>query len=232
MMRVPLVLVALLIPTACSSTSSGVTVASVGRTSNSAPPGSVTDATGAVSTSPDTAQSTPPPAAAETIDLTDFTLPDNFGKVEFTSPEGDFVVSFPGEPKSIDTPVSLPDGSKVSVTSYAVERGDGAFLVAFADYPVKLVNADPTVVLEGARDGALQNVQGTLATSAATSLGAVPGIAFTGTMAANNGVLTSRIFLDGVRLYQVFSVGDAASSSLTADTAAFLDSFKLTKAGG
>jgi hypothetical protein len=228
MKRLPLVLIALLISAACGGTSSGVSVASVSRTSNTAAV-SVSDA---VSTPSETVRTTPAPVSVETIDLTSVTLSDNFGKVEFTSPEGDFVVSFPGQPTSTDTPVPLPDGSKISVTSYTVERGDGAFIVAVADYPANLVNADPTVVLEGARDGALQNVQATLKTSEAITLNGVPGIAFTGNVASNNGVVTTRIFLDGVRLYQIFAVGDAASSRLTVDTAAFLDSFKLTKAGG
>jgi hypothetical protein len=228
MMRGPLVLIALLVPTACGSTSSGVSVASVSRTSNTAA-ASVPDA---APTPTETVATTPAPVSVETIDLTSLTLPDNFGKVAFTSPDGDFVVSFPGEPKSNVAPVPIPDGTSISMTTYTVERGDGAFIVAVADYPANLASADPNKVLEGARDGALKNVQATLTTSEATSLGAVPGIAFTGTMAANNGVVTTRIFLDGVRLYQIFAVGDAASQRLTDDTAAFLDSFKLTKAGG
>jgi hypothetical protein len=216
-----LLLAAFLVLAACGDTSSGVTVASVGRTGSSAPAASAADSSVTAATTADTVPSTAAPLA--TADVT---------KVEFTSPEGDFVVTFPGQPKSTDTSVPLPDGSKITVTSYAVEREDGAFIVAVADYPADLVGADPKVVLEGARDGALQNVQATLTTSESISLGAVPGIAFGGTVASNNGVLTTRIFLDGVRLYQVFAVGDAASSSLTADTAAFLDSFKLTKVGG
>ncbi len=228
MMRLPLLLIALLIPTACSSTSSGVSVASVSRTSDTAAV-SVSDA---VSTPSETVQTTPGPVSVETIDLTSLTLPDNFGKVVFNSPEGDFVVEFPGEPKSNVAPVPIPDGTSISMTTYVVERGDGAFIVAVADYPANLASADPNAVLEGARDGALKNVQATLTTSEATSLGAVPGIAFTGTMAASNGVVTTRIFLDGVRLYQIFAVGDAASPGLADDTTAFLDSFKLTKAGG
>jgi hypothetical protein len=219
---VRLLIAALLVPAACGGTSNGVSVVSVGRTGSSAPVASVADSSVAAATTADTVPTTAAPVSTT----------DNSAKVEFTSPEGDFTVTFPGEPQSSATPVPLPDGSKLSMTTYTVERGDGAFIIAVADYPANLVNADTKAVLEGARDGALKNINATLTTSEAITLSGVPGIAFNGTIESSNGVATSHIFLDGVRLYQVIAVGDAASTRLTADTAAFLDSFKLTKVGG
>lgn len=68
----------------------------------------------------------------------------------FTSPGGDFTVSFPGEPESETQDVTLPDGSVVQLLLHSYDEGEYVFFVSNSTYA-----PGTPVSLDEARDGSL-----------------------------------------------------------------------------
>ena len=81
-------------------------------------------------------------------------------------------------------------------------------------------------MLEGACHGAATNLGGTVDNEQTISLNGNPGRDFTSTSA--KGTVHARVYLAGVRLYQVLAVHTAGSANASQNTA-FLNSFKLTQ---
>jgi hypothetical protein len=143
----------------------------------------------------------------------------------FVSPDGDFTVSFPGEPESTNEDLTLPDGTVVPFALHSYDEGGYSYAVSRGTY-----QPGTAVSLEGARDGSIANVGGTLASSTAIELQGHPGLEFTGTVASGGvqGRLISRVYAVDNVLYQLLVVGPEQFG--TADANAFLDSFTFTGA--
>ncbi len=141
----------------------------------------------------------------------------------FVSPEGDYAITFPGEPTSTPLPVALPTG-QVTAEAFIYEDGtDAAYFTSVFEYEEGTTDADPEVVLTGARDGAVTNVNGTLVESEFVEVDGVPGVSFSFTVAGGEG--NALVYVDGARLYQSFALGGIGQ---TASFTAFLDSFTFT----
>jgi len=178
--------------------------------------GADTAATTAASSSPTTAaSSSPTTAGAET------TAPGTAG-FEFTDPEGAYTATFPGEPEPVEQTTTLPDGTELPVIFYLYEETTGAFGTAAIAYP-----EGTTLDLEGAQDGAIAGVQGTLLESEPLELQGRTGLQFVADV-GGQGTYVSRIFADGLNLYQVVAVVQGTATADEPTIAAFLDSFQFS----
>jgi hypothetical protein len=143
----------------------------------------------------------------------------------FQSAEGRFSILMPGTPQKQNLSVS-----GISTTAYAIEEKDGGYVVVFADLPIPArESAQQTQQrLDGARDGMLRNINAQLTSETPLLLaGKYPGREINADLPEQQGILRSRIYIVGQRLYQVMVVGKAtwARSSLASQ---FLDSLAVT----
>lgn len=148
---------------------------------------------------------------------------------EFTSDAGAFSVMTPAtlEEQTQSVPTAAGD---IETHMFTGEVGGTAYMVAYSDYPEQvLAQVDAQTLLEGARDGAIQNSSANLVSEEAITLGEYPGIEVVADVKSDKGeegTLKSHIYLVGNRLYQVMVMGSKGSLDMT-KVDAFLDSFKL-----
>lgn len=145
----------------------------------------------------------------------------------FTSESGKFSIAFPGDPKEQTQSVPTAVGD-VALTMYTVDNGDSAYLAGFADYPSDMVAAsDPETMLDGGRDGAINNIDGTLLTEKHITISGNPGRELKVQSKDGKNVLYGRFYLVDARLYQIMVVTSPTGlDQATIDS--FLDSFTLT----
>ena len=148
---------------------------------------------------------------------------------EFTSAEGAFSVLMPGTPAE-QTQAQDTDLGPIDVHMYTFEGGDVAYLIGYNVFPAAVIDAStPAAILDGARDGQVETVKGTLVNESEITLGTYPGrdleIQVEGSDGASS--LRTRLFMVGDRLYQLVVAGPKGQST-SPDTIKFLDSFKLT----
>jgi hypothetical protein len=152
-----------------------------------------------------------------------------------TVSEGDMTVQMPGTPQkqtqSVDTPVG-----PVAFNTWTAQNGDEAFIVGYNDFPdgPATRNANPEDLLNRARDGALQNVNGKVKSEKPLTMNGHPGKEFSGEGTASEGgkqqeaTFTARVYWVPPRLYQVLYVSPKSSSGPSENGQKFLDSFQLT----
>ena len=146
---------------------------------------------------------------------------------EFTSTEYKFKAKFPGTPTAQEQ-----TASGVKFKMFMTEARNGAYAIGVADMPIPA--NEPTELIEkrldGARDGAIRNSNGTLQSSNPLTLaGKYPGREFTASITKpTQGLLRGRIYLVGARLYQVLVMGKDGYVN-SAEASAFLDSFQLVE---
>jgi hypothetical protein len=151
---------------------------------------------------------------------------------EFSSESGGFVVSTPNaleeNVESVDTAVGAID-----IHTFTATHDRTVYVVAYSDYPAEIISqSDPQQVLNGSRDGAVQNVGGTLVSETAIDLEGNPGKALvinTTSDAGNMATVNAHLYLVENRLYQILVVvPQGAEKSAEVDT--FLNSFSLSNA--
>ncbi len=132
-----------------------------------------------------------------------------------SSPEGKFRAAFPTQPQ-VEHSVEDTDAGKAQTVTYSVtsEKDDTFLAVAVTRFPDGTVSkALPTTVLEGARDGAVANINGKVLTDKAVMVDApkgsgkrfYPGRDYEATGAQDLRVST-RVILAEDRLYQIMYV--------------------------
>jgi hypothetical protein len=142
-----------------------------------------------------------------------------------------FSVEVPGAPK-VEEGTEQTAAGAVKTTTWGVQGSSSFFAVSTADYPPGMMAAAvPSKVLEGARDGAMANVGGTVEDDIGVFLDSglpkkkYPGREFNGS--TKSGLkLAARLFLVDDRLYQLICVSPKASFNAD-DFKKFADSFKL-----
>jgi hypothetical protein len=143
----------------------------------------------------------------------------------FTSDEGSFSVSFPGSPQQDVQNVNTAVGA-IAMYTFMVEKSDSAYMVAYSDYPPSLVNeTPPDVILSGARDGAVANVQGRLLNEVFISLQGHMGREITVETAGAEAFARVRIYLVGNRMYQIMALTSTEDASKDEDITNYLNSF-------
>jgi hypothetical protein len=115
------------------------------------------------------------------------------------------------------------DAGTFELRAYLVEDGNSALYVGVCDYGQAAAGRDPDKVLQGAKEGAIGNVQAHIVSEGKISLGTYPGVAFE---AENKDFhFSARIYLVGTSLYQTLLARKI--SELYPNTDAFLNSFQL-----
>jgi hypothetical protein len=147
----------------------------------------------------------------------------------FTSDEGGFSVSLPGTPTQDSQAVNTAIGN-IMMYTFMIELSESAYMVAYSDYPDSLVNQTPAdILLSGARDGAVGNVQGRLVNETYLSLQGHPGRELLIETAGAEAFARVRIFLVGNRMYQVMALTTSQSDSQTEEITNYLNSFHLVE---
>jgi hypothetical protein len=142
----------------------------------------------------------------------------------FTSAEGKFTAQMPGTPTE-----KTQMAAGITFKMYMVETRSGGMVVGVADMPIGANESEAMIQqrLDGARDGAVKNINGTLAGSSQITLaGKYPGRELTANLPENKGILKARIYLVGARMYQVMVLGNAAYVN-SENAGKFFDSFSV-----
>jgi hypothetical protein len=131
----------------------------------------------------------------------------------------------PGKPKAQNQTLDTPVG-KVPMVMYMSGSGSAGCAVAFADYPQQIINStDPQKLLEGAKNGAINNVGGKLVSETKVSFNGlpakdvvieIPGKAF----------ITARFILAGPRFYELMFIAPKDKGH-EEDIAKFFNSFAI-----
>lgn len=140
----------------------------------------------------------------------------------YSYPADGFTASFPTAPDVKKE--SLPtDAGSFELRSYIAQDGDVAMFVGVCDYGSKTTGKDPDTLLQGAKDGALENSKSKLVSEKKITFGIYPGLAYEAE--SGEAHFSARIYIVGGILYQtlvVFPLGKPY-----ADATRFLDSFQL-----
>ena len=135
------------------------------------------------------------------------------------SPEGSgFSILLPGTPEYKTE--AYTNGSAEFVSHiYTFDEGYASYLVSYMDYPDAVLEADPQVVLNGYRDGAVANVKGKLFSEKVITLNGYPGKEFT--IVIGTQYMYTKVYLVNKRLYSVMAMGQGYRQ--------VVDSFNLTE---
>jgi hypothetical protein len=139
------------------------------------------------------------------------------------APKGEgFQVAMPGEPKLLEQDIM---GLKLKMWIY--EAGDGGYAVALTDIG-KFPENEIETRLDGARDGAVKNVNGKLIKETKIMLDKkYPGRQIDVSLPAQgDAMIRQRFYIVDGRLYQVMSIGKKEWVE-TKESAAMLDSLKI-----
>ena len=144
---------------------------------------------------------------------------------EFRSDEGRFTVLMPGKPKAQNQVLDTPVG-KVDMVMFTAGSNKAGCVVAYADYPAQLINTtDPQKTLDGARDGAVKNVNGRLVSETSIYFHGlpardvrieIPGKAF----------VTGRFILASPRFYELLFIAPT-DTGREQDISKFFNSFTI-----
>lgn len=145
----------------------------------------------------------------------------------FKSGVGKFSVMTPLELKESTRPVAT-QGGNVDLHMFLGDAGSVSYMVAFADYPPELLNADPQIILEGSRDGIVKNINGAITGDVEIDISGNPGREFVmdGNVSNQDVTAKARIALVASRLYEVMVLSAKGSANM-AEVNSFLTSFIL-----
>ncbi|HEX3560352.1 MAG TPA: hypothetical protein VHU19_14185 [Pyrinomonadaceae bacterium] len=147
-----------------------------------------------------------------------------------TVSETGFTAQMPGTPQKQTQSVDTAVGS-VAFNTYSVQNGSEAFIVGYNDFPDNAAtqNADPQELLNKARDGAVQNVNGKVTNEKPITMDGHPGKEFSGESSTpQEATFTARVYWVAPRLYQVLYIRPKTTSAPSENGQKFLDSFQLT----
>ena len=143
-----------------------------------------------------------------------------------TSNKGRFSVSMPGKPVQQTQKISTGVGS-IDMHMFIVEKSNIAYIVAYSDYPGEIIqHSDPDDLLDGAKNGAMQNIDGKITKEEQIAYGEAPAVELYFSAKGGKGKGQAVIVLSGNRLYQALAVG---SNLLYPDKTVkkFIDSFAI-----
>jgi len=145
----------------------------------------------------------------------------------FVSNDKAFTVHFPTEPNR-ESDVLNPPSGKVELIQYTSKHKDILYAVMYGDYSSNaLVGMTSEQLLDNARNGAVENVQGKLLSEVIISKGNYPGREITVKVEPNT-VLTAQIILKENRVYQLLVV-TPSDKLFTSQRREFFDSFKILR---
>jgi hypothetical protein len=133
-----------------------------------------------------------------------------------------FSASFPAQPEAQKKNVNT-DAGTFELRSYIGMDGEVALFVGVCDYGNATAGKNPDDLLQGAKNGALQNASAHLLSETKTTLGIYHGLTLEAE--SDQAHFSLRIYMVGSTLYQTLVVVPLGKPY--ADTARFLDSFQL-----
>jgi hypothetical protein len=140
----------------------------------------------------------------------------------YNYPADGFSASFPGEPQFSKRDVPTDKGS-FELRAYLAEDGQAALFVGVCDYGSAISDRTPDQVLDGAQQGAIDNVKAHLLSGKKITFGAYPGREFE---ADNDSMhFYARVYLVGTTLYQTLIASPLGTPYVSATS--FLNSFQL-----
>jgi hypothetical protein len=146
------------------------------------------------------------------------------------SQDGRFALMMPEFPDYNVQEVLTPVGP-LELHIFSVNSEDSVFMAAYNDYPEFVVSSsDVGKMLDGARDGAVSNVDGTLLSESQIRLQGYPGreMWIEADVEGQEGLARARIFLVGRRMYQILVAGPK-SQFPSQDAERCLNSFLLVQ---
>ncbi len=140
----------------------------------------------------------------------------------YSYPADGFSASFPSEPQFSKRDVPTDKGS-FELRAYLVEEGPAALFVGVCDYGSAISDRTPDQVLDGAHQGAIDNVKAHLVSGKKITFGIYHGVEFE---AENDSMhFSARVYLVGSTLYQTLIASPLGTPYVSAPH--FLDSFQL-----
>jgi hypothetical protein len=140
----------------------------------------------------------------------------------YSYPADGFSASFAFEPgeqkKNVPT-----DAGTFELRAYIAQDGEAAMFVGVCDYGAAASGRNPATLLQGAKNGALENTNAHLLSEKSITLGIYPGIEFEADSDTMH--FSARIYLVGTTLYQALTA--APLGKPYAGVPRFLDSFQL-----
>jgi hypothetical protein len=144
---------------------------------------------------------------------------------QYRSNEGRFSISLPGKPGRELRHVNTYFGT-LEFIMYQASSDKIGFIVGYVDYPQKMFeDTDIEKMLDSARDGAVQNVNGKVKDEKVLDFHGNPGRELEIKL-PNKATVRLRIILIGNRLYQTMAVSKS-KSALNKNCQKFFDSFKV-----
>lgn len=140
----------------------------------------------------------------------------------YTYPADGFRADFPIQPGTDKKTIPTPAGS-FEMRSYLAMDGPAALIISICDYGPAAAGKDPAALLQGAKNGALQNSQSHLVSERKLTLGSNPGLEFEAQTDSIH--TTDRLYIVGTTLYLV-----QVSAPITqpyVQAVRFLDGFQL-----
>jgi len=150
-------------------------------------------------------------------------------KWETVSEDG-ITIEMPGKPNKQSQ--DIPTGnSKATGQMFTLDKGSEAYILAYHEFPssVTNLNIDPKVLLKGASDGAVNNIDGKVVSQRDITNGSYPGteIVGSGSKEGKDIEFTIRLYWAKPRLVQTLYLAEKGKSNQTNATK-FLDSLKIS----
>jgi hypothetical protein len=145
----------------------------------------------------------------------------------FRSEEGGFSIRFPAAPATERTQVPTVVGD-ITMVTHTARDGHVDYGVMYGDYPEEMMkDYDLQKGLDGARNGAISNIGGTLIEEQAITFAGQPARAFEAatTLQGAKLRLRARLFLVDNRIFQLMVIHPESETGAEAD--AFFASFEL-----
>jgi hypothetical protein len=140
----------------------------------------------------------------------------------YSYPVDGFTASYPSVPDLQKKDVPTEAGT-FELRSYIGTDGDVAMFVGICDYGSKTAGQNSDDLLQGAKNGALQNSNSHLLSESKITLGIYHGLTFEAE--SDQAHFSARIYMVGSTLYQTLVVSPLGKPY--ANTTRFLDSFQL-----
>jgi len=140
----------------------------------------------------------------------------------YSFPSDGFRASFPGDPQVQKTNVPT-DAGTFELRAYLVEASTSAFYIGICDYGDRANGRDRDTMLQGAKEGALKNVNAHIVSENRFMFGVYHGLGFESENDSYH--FSARLYMVGNTLYQVLVASPIGSEH--PNKSLFLDSFQL-----
>lgn len=147
-----------------------------------------------------------------------------------TTSEGGITIEMPGKPnkQSQDIPTATGTATGQMLT---LDKGSEAYIVAYHEFPSSqgLNQIDPKVLLKGASDGAVKNIDGKVTSERDITNGSYPGkeIIGSGSKDGKDIEFTIRLYWASPRLVQTLYLAEKGKTNQS-NASKFLDSLKIS----